>query len=53
MIFELDDARDMSADMQNDSELPSLAEALAAGDIHALRACPKADLHTHGFAKAD
>lgn len=27
--------------------------ALLAADIAAIRRCPKADLHTHGFAKAD
>jgi len=27
--------------------------AISRGDLHAVRACPKADLHTHGFAKAD
>ena len=27
--------------------------AIAAADLQAVRACPKADLHTHGFAKAD
>ena len=27
--------------------------AIAASDLQAVRACPKADLHTHGFAKAD
>lgn len=30
-----------------------LEEALLARDIAAIRRCPKADLHTHGFAKAD
>ena len=27
--------------------------AIVAGDLQGARACPKADLHTHGFAKAD
>jgi hypothetical protein len=27
--------------------------AICRGDLHAVRACPKADLHTHNFAKAD
>lgn len=31
----------------------AFAEALDRGDIQAIRACPKADLHTHGFANAD
>lgn len=31
----------------------SFESALESGDIHGIRACPKADLHTHGFAKAD
>jgi adenosine deaminase len=31
----------------------AFASALLGGDLQAVRACPKADLHTHGFAKAD
>jgi adenosine deaminase len=31
----------------------AFASALLGGDVQAVRACPKADLHTHGFAKAD
>lgn len=32
---------------------PDFAAAIAACDLQAVRSCPKADLHTHGFAKAD
>jgi adenosine deaminase len=31
----------------------SFADALASGDVRAVRACPKADLHTHGWANSD
>jgi adenosine deaminase len=31
----------------------TFSDALARGDIQAIRACPKADLHTHGLANAD
>lgn len=43
----------MPSDIQNNSGPTSFTEALASGDIRAVRGCPKADLHTHGFAKAD
>lgn len=32
---------------------PDFAAAISAGDLQEVRASPKADLHTHGFAKAD
>lgn len=31
----------------------TFSDALESGDIQAIRACPKADLHTHGLANAD
>lgn len=31
----------------------TFSDALKCGDIRAIRACPKADLHTHGLANAD
>jgi adenosine deaminase len=43
----------MSADPQRKSASTRFTTALAGGDLQAIRACPKADLHTHGFAKAD
>jgi hypothetical protein len=39
--------------IRNDSGSTSFTSALLSGDLPAVRACPKADLHTHGFAKAD
>jgi adenosine deaminase len=45
--------RHMPADIYNDQRVKSFHDALARGDLQAVRACPKADLHTHGFAKAD
>jgi adenosine deaminase len=39
--------------IRNDSGSTSFTSALVSGDLPAVRACPKADLHTHGFAKAD
>jgi adenosine deaminase len=39
--------------IQKESTSCSFESALLSGDIQAVRACPKADLHTHGFAKAD
>jgi adenosine deaminase len=43
----------MPANTQNSSGPTSFTDALAGGDLQAVRGCPKADLHTHGFAKAD
>jgi adenosine deaminase len=37
----------------NESAQISFTDALVSGDLQAVRAWPKADLHTHGFAKAD
>src|ERR1700730_13396559 len=31
----------------------NFASGLSSGDLQAVRACPKADLHTHGLANAD
>jgi adenosine deaminase len=39
--------------MKSDSASTSFISAVASGDLQAVRACPKADLHTHGFSKAD
>jgi adenosine deaminase len=39
--------------IQCDPASTSFVLALSSGDLQAVRACPKADLHTHGFAKAD
>lgn len=39
--------------IQEEPAPPSFESALAGGDLRAVRAFPKADLHTHGFAKAD
>jgi hypothetical protein len=36
-----------------DMTTPDFAAAIAAGDLQAVRACPKAELHNHWFAKAD
>jgi len=36
-----------------DSVSTGFTSALASDDLRAVRACPKADLHTHNFAKAD
>ena len=43
----------MLFDTQNGSHPTDFTDALTSGDLEAVRRCPKADLHTHGFAKAD
>jgi len=45
--------RDMPSDTTKIQKQISFPEALASGDIQAIRAFPKADLHTHGLANAD
>jgi adenosine deaminase len=45
--------RDMPSDTHSNQRRESFTDALAQGDIQAIRACPKADLHTHGLANAD
>ena len=37
----------------SDSTSTKFVSALICGDIQAVRACPKADLHTHGWANSD
>lgn len=49
----LNNACPMYADPHRKSASTRFTTALAGGDLQAIRACPKADLHTHGFAKAD
>ena len=41
------------SDTQNHPGPISFTEALISGDLQAVRACPKADLHTHGWANSD
>jgi adenosine deaminase len=43
----------MPADTHNTPEPKSFTDALVRGDLQAVRACPKADLHTHGWANSD
>ena len=40
-------------DSRASGETTDFASAIARGDLEAIRACPKADLHTHQCAKAD
>lgn len=40
-------------DSRASRETMDFALAIARGDLEAIRACPKADLHTHQCAKAD